>query len=240
MIESAATPAAESHPGSPVAGPLRQVLGPLERRRDQCRHRQRRPHSVTPSADNSIHVSGVVDYSLVKPTLTVSTPGSSVAIKASCQLSLFQGCSVRISVEVPASADITASSGSGDVTAANLGNVTLRTASGDVRATSITGVTSLRADSGDITATGLTSSDVTANDDSGTVSLDFTAVPRRLAVQDSSGDVRVSLPPGDQAYNVAAHSDSGNTRIGVPTDPSSANTISVSVASGDVQIEPNG
>lgn len=100
--------------------------------------------TVTPSPDNSIHVSGVVDYSLVKPALTVSTSGSSVAIKASCQLVVVGRCSVRISVEVPASAGVSASSASGDVTATNLGNVTLKSDSGDVRATSVSGVTTLQ------------------------------------------------------------------------------------------------
>jgi DUF4097 and DUF4098 domain-containing protein YvlB len=125
------------------------------------------------------------------------------------------------------------------VIASDLANVTLRSESGDVHAESLSGTTTLQASSGDITASGLTSSDVSANDDSGTVSIDFAAVPQRIAVQDSSGDVNVLLPPGDQAYNVTAHSDSGDTRIGVPTDPSSSNIISISVASGDVRIEPN-
>jgi Putative adhesin len=61
-----------------------------------------------------------------------------------------------------------------------------------------------------------------------------------VAVQNSSGDVSVTVPEGDQAYNVTAHSDSGDTHIGIPTDPSSTHTISVSVASGNVRIEPNG
>jgi Putative adhesin len=196
--------------------------------------------TVLPSTDNSIHVSGVVDYSLVKPTLAVSTSGSSVAIKASCQVGWFGRCSVRISVLVPPAADVTATSASGEVTAANLGDVTLRSDSGDVHAMSLSGVTSLQTDSGDITASSLTSPDISVNDDSGTVSIGFAAIPERVVVQNSSGDVSVTVPQGDQAYNVTAHSDSGDTHIGIPTDPSSTHTISVSVASGNVRIEPNG
>jgi DUF4097 and DUF4098 domain-containing protein YvlB len=194
--------------------------------------------TVVPSTDSSIHVSGAVEYSLVKPTITVATSGSSVAIKASCQLSWFARCSVRITVAVPAAAVVTASSSSGNVSASDLGNVTLQSNSGDVHATALSGVISLQTDSGDITASALTSSDATAHDDSGDVTLDFAAIPQRVTVRDSSGDVNVLVPSGGQAYNVSAHADSGSTSIGVPTDPSSANIISVSVASGDVRVEP--
>jgi DUF4097 and DUF4098 domain-containing protein YvlB len=195
--------------------------------------------TVGPSTDSSIHVTGVVEYSLVKPTITVATSGSSVAIKASCQLALFARCSVRITVAVPAAAVVTASSSSGDVTASDLNNVTLKSNSGNVDATALSGVISLQTDSGDISATGLTSPDATAHADSGDVSLDFDTIPQHVNVQDSSGDVSVLVPPGSQAYNVSAHADSGATSIGVPTDPSAANVISVSVASGDVRIEPS-
>jgi Putative adhesin len=195
--------------------------------------------TVRPSGDDNVHVSGVVTYNLVKPTVNISTTGSTVSITLACNSGFLGVCSANLTVAVPQAAVTTVTSHSGDITARDLNDASLRSNSGDVRATGLGGITHLQADSGDISATALNSSDVVVADDSGAVSLQFSDVPQQVSVKDDSGDVDVALPAGGPAYNVSARSDSGTATIRVPTDPTSSHAISVAVASGDVHIGPN-
>jgi len=90
--------------------------------------------------------------------------------------------------------------------------------------------------SGDITVTGLTSTDVTASDDSGDVTLTFAKIPGRVRVSDAFGDVTLLLPPGHTAYRVSAHASFGGTSVDVPTSPSSTHVITVTNHSGGISI----
>jgi hypothetical protein len=194
--------------------------------------------TITPSTDGRVHISGRVAYSLVKPSLMITTSGSHSTVSFSCPAIAAGRCSAEVAVSVPPGATLVASSQSGNVTASGFTNVSLESDSGDVRASRLSGNIMLQTHSGDITATDLRASTVTADDDSGTVSLDFIDAPQSVDVQDSSGDVSVLVP--DATYHVSAHSDSGDVTITVPTDPESANVIDVTVASGDVNIAPVG
>jgi hypothetical protein len=196
--------------------------------------------TVTPSSDSSVHVSGVVQYGAIKPVLQITTAASGVTLSLSCPPVLSGNCSANLAVTVPAQAVVVASSDSGDVTASNLTGATLSTDSGDVTATGLLGSAHFHTDSGGITATSLGASDVTASADSGSITLNFVAIPHRVTLQDDSGSVTLGVPGPRTAYNIDAHTESGTTTIGVPTDPASTNSISISVDSGDVHVEPNG
>ncbi len=196
--------------------------------------------TISPSTDNSVHVSGVVQYSVRKPLLHVTTSAAGVTVNLVCPPVLAGICSVDLAVTVPAQAVVVASSDSGHVTASNLTGATLSTDSGDLTTTGLLGSARLHTDSGSITATSLGASPVTASADSGSITLNFVEVPQRVTVQDDSGSVTLAVPTQGTAYNIGAHTDSGSTAIGVPTDPASTNSISITVDSGDVHVEPNG
>jgi Putative adhesin len=196
--------------------------------------------TVSPSKDNNVHVSGVVQYSVLKPMLHVSTSAAGVTVNLLCPPVLAGICSVDLVVTVPAQAVVVASSDSGAVTASSLTGATLSTDSGDLTATGLLGSAHFHTDSGGITATSLGASQVTASADSGSITLNFVEAPQRVTVQADSGSVTLAVPAQGTAYNIGAHTDSGTTTIGVPTDPASTNNISISVDSGDVHVEPNG
>jgi DUF4097 and DUF4098 domain-containing protein YvlB len=190
--------------------------------------------TITPSTDGRVHIEGRVTYSLVKPSLVITTSGSHSTVSFSCPAIAAGRCSAEVMVSVPPGATLVASSQSGNVTASGFTNASLESDSGDIRASRLSGNIMLQTHSGDITATDLGASTVTADDDSGTVSLGFVDVPQSVIVQNSSGDVSVLVPHA--TYHVTAHSDSGDVSIAVPTDPESPDVISVAVASGDVSI----
>jgi hypothetical protein len=192
--------------------------------------------NLEPSRDAKVHLSGVIAYSLVRPTVDIRTTPAGVSITTSCPLLVPLGCSFAATVAVPTGVNVTASSLYGDVTATKLSNVSLDSNSGNVRAVGLEGTAHLRTDYGSITATALRTDELYADDDSGGVSLGFTLVPGKIVVSDSYGDVNVTLPPGERAYNVAAHSSYGSTSVQVPTDSSSADTIAIAADAGNVTI----
>ena len=190
------------------------------------------------SDDGRVHLDGRVSYRVQPPSVEIATSSSGLSVTVSCTGLVDDGCSGSLTLAVPAHVAVSAATASGNLTAASLDNLSLRSDSGDLRVSDAAGSLSLETLSGDITGAGLSAAAVTADDDSGDVSLSFIAIPDQVSVQDASGDATVLLPPGGPAYAVDARSLSGDSSIGVPTDPASAHVISVTVDSGDVSVAP--
>jgi len=211
--------------------------------------------SVGPGPAGQLRVHGTMHYSLIRPKLTWHRSGSTIALHARCQVPTGV-CSVDYAVAVPPVARSELSTASGNLTASGLaGTVALSTDSGDIEAAGISGhatvsdhsgnitVTSpsgprvlIMNDSGDITGTGVSSRQLTAQDQSGDITVVFTKVPDLVRISNSSGNIKVVLPPGPTAYRVSASTASGQTSIGVPQSPASPHVVSVSDASGDITI----
>jgi len=211
--------------------------------------------SVGPGPAGQIRLQGTLHYSLIRPKLTWQHSGSTIAVHARCQVPVGV-CSFDYAVAVPAGTRSEISNSSGNLTASGVaGPVTLSTDSGDIKATQVSGrvtisdhsgditVTSLSAartlimnDSGDITGTGVSSRQLTAQDQSGDITVVFTKVPDLVKISDSSGNIKLVLPPGPTAYRVSASTSSGQTSIGVPQSPTSPHVISATDQSGDVTI----
>jgi hypothetical protein len=196
--------------------------------------------TLIPSHDNQVQLTGVAHYGLVRPTVDVSTNGSVLSITANCSWLLVDQCNVDLTVAVPSGIAVAASTDAGDIAASNLSNLSLQADSGDLQLNGGSGVVHLSTDSGQITGVAMDAADISASADSGDISLDFAEAPTDVSVQDDSGDVTLTLPPDGPAYAVSAHSDSGSTSIDVPTNPTSARDISISVDSGNVVVDPRG
>jgi DUF4097 and DUF4098 domain-containing protein YvlB len=91
-------------------------------------------------------------------------------------------------------------------------------------------------DSGDITGTGVSSRQLTAQDQSGDITVVFTKVPDLVKISDSSGNIKLVFPPGPTAYRVSASTSSGQTSVNVPQSPTSPHVVSVTDQSGDITI----
>jgi hypothetical protein len=175
---------------------------------------------LQPSPDSNIHVVSQGVYAFRIPKVKSTSTASILTIEGSCPLSGVAICSQTITVQVPASFTITASS-----------------AGGDVRATGLTGRLTLSSSSGDVAATDLGSTDVTATSSGGDVELRFATVPQRVEAGSSAGDVDLRLP--DSVYAVSAQTSAGDTHVTVPTDPRSTRTIHAHSSAGDVAVRLN-
>ena len=211
--------------------------------------------SVGTGPAGRLRVYGTLHYSLFRPKLTWRRSGSTIALHARCQVPTGV-CSFDYEVGVPPAARSEFSTASGNLTASGLaGTVTLSAGSGDIKARRISGRATIidhsgditvtypagarvliMDDSGDITATGVSSRQLNAKDQSGDITVVFTRVPDLVRISDSSGNIKLVLPPGPTAYRVSASTSSGQTSISLPQSPTSPHVISATDQSGDITI----
>jgi hypothetical protein len=139
-------------------------------------------------------------HAVTGSTLTVTDPGCRKVVGTA-------GCEVTFAIRVPA--------GTAVAIGVDVGNVRVRDLAGDL---------SIRAAVGDIDARALGGPTVLARTDTGTVRLQFTAVPDRVDAQVSVGEVDIRVP-GMARYAVECN---GHAEIDVERDESSPHRITAS------------
>jgi hypothetical protein len=133
--------------------------------------------------------------------------------------------------------DIRLDDASGNITASGLtGGIRLDSSSGDITASSLAGDLRFQDDSGNVVVNGLAGTDVVGVSSSGDITLTFTKIPGTVKITDSSGNIRLVLPPGPTAYDVTPSNSSGNAVITVPRSSSSQHVIIVTDQSGDITV----
>lgn len=209
---------------------------------------------VLPSLDGRLHVDATARGALHSPDLDVVREGSAITLEGNCPKITFGPCQAQVRLQVPKDASVEVESGSGDITAEDLdGHAWLRTGSGDVTARGLgaggelrthsgevtlqdgTGNFVLESRSGDVRGADLASQRVRAETASGDVDLLFRRAPSEVDAFTSSGMVHITLPKGE-AYNVVTDTGSGDTEIGVRTDPGSPRIVRAGTESGNVAI----
>lgn len=197
--------------------------------------------TIVPARGGDVTIFSRVEGSLHVPRLRTSVNGTDVSLSGGCPPVGFGRCRTTIMLHVPAATAVRVHSSSGDIAARGIAApVRLVTGSGDVSASGLSGGAELESASGDVEAAELRAGSVRARSASGDVELGFAGVPDAVDAETSSGDVRVMLPHGDEAYRVETDSDSGDREIGVRTDPSSPRVIRARTSAGDaiVRYEP--
>lgn len=212
--------------------------------------------TLTGTASSTARLTGTVDYSLVRPHITVSDrPGQGAVFTFHCEI-WTGNCGLNGTADVPSATAATISTGGGDLTASDLtggvtlssdggnltatsiaGNASLRTGGGDLSATQLTGDVDLGTSGGNITATSISSARVTADSGGGDIAIVFTRVPRNVQVSANGGNVTIVVPAGPTAYDVTANPNGGNISDALPQATSSSHVITVSSGGGDITIE---
>jgi hypothetical protein len=210
---------------------------------------------VTQAPGSQLELTGTAHYSIIRSTVTWHNTRSGVIVTPRCHF-VVGNCSFDFHAVVPAGKRALISTGSGNVTLANLsGPVSAATGSGNIRAENIPDAVSMATGSGDISGAtvsgakvtvktgsgnisidGLTGTHVIASAGSGDITLTFTKVPDGVHVANGSGNVTLVLPPGNTPYQVNAATDSGGRVVTVPTNPASRHVITVSDGSGNISI----
>lgn len=139
-------------------------------------------------------------WNLLAPSLSQSLSGGVLTVRATCPNVPANGCSVDLTITVPAQVSVAAEAAAGDVTTRNLvGDESLRSSAGDVRAalTSTPTFAQLTSAAGNVFArvpAGVY--DVQASSDAGAVTVTGitrqAGAPHRLVGRSSAGDVTLA------------------------------------------------
>ncbi|MET8868820.1 DUF4097 family beta strand repeat-containing protein [Nonomuraea sp. NPDC004580] len=179
---------------------------------------------VIGSDRRDIRVTELLSWRKSKPTTKHQVRGDTLELSFTCPTtwgfgSIGVNCDVAYRVEVPKATRVRLASDSGDMTLTGL--------SGDVEATS---------DSGVIKGDGLTGKRVVTKTDSGDMNLAFAGPPDVLTTDTDSGDTVVRVPEGP--YRVKTTSDSGDENIKTAHDPAAQRSINLSTDSGRLELAP--
>jgi Putative adhesin len=198
-------------------------------------------------------LTGTVEYSLVRPRLTISGDG----FHLDCRL-LTGNCGLSATLDVPLDTAVnvaseggnmqvngidsaaTLNSSGGDVTVSGVGGSTdVTTGGGNLTASDLGNIRQFSTDGGDVNGTGLFAPRVTTESGGGNVTLVFTRVPTYLSVTSDGGDISIVLPGGSTAYAITnSNSDGGSYSAQVPTttSPTASHTITVNSGGGNISI----
>ena len=198
-------------------------------------------------------LTGTVDYSLVRPSLTISADG----FHLDCRLAT-GNCGLNATLGVPLGtasvnlaseggnmqvngidSNVTLNSGGGDVTVSGVGGIVdASTGGGNVTASDLTRTLQFTTDGGDVNGNGLSAPRVTTESGGGNVTLVFTRVPVNLQITSDGGDITIVLPRGSTPYYITYNTDGGVYSAQVPTTNSkpAKNQINVQSGGGNISI----
>jgi Putative adhesin len=193
---------------------------------------------VQPGPDGQVTVATHEVWSFSQPTVSETQSGTDLTITASCSAPQFGTCATSVRLVVPSGAALIVTSQAANISVSGVqGALTLHSGDGDVHVASASGPLQLSSANGDVTGTGLSSSQVQASSNNGTVDLTFTGVPQTVTGSSDNGSVIVGLPRGPTTYLVSATSDNGSHSVGVPTNSTSDRHIVVSSSNGNVSVD---
>ncbi|MEV6552222.1 hypothetical protein AB0M57_26475 [Streptomyces sp. NPDC051597] len=198
--------------------------------------------TVVPGADGEVRVQERLSWSLRKPKVRKEWDGDTLRLRPECDgrfavTSL--GCSVQLDLTVPAGVRLTVRSGSGAVRVSGLtGPVAVHGGSGSVKLYGVRGPLKAAVGSGSVSGTALGSAEAEVRSGSGRAELEFAAPPRKVTASTDSGTIELFLPTGSR-YRFTGGKGSGTRDIDdALRDPASDRLVDLSVASGTATVAP--
>ena len=177
-------------------------------------------------------LTGKVEYSLVRPTFTVS--GSGISLQCDVPTG---NCGLNATLDVPSHTAVDLNTGGGNMQVSGIqGNVTLDSSGGNLTASHLGGVLNFTTSGGDVDGSGLFSPHVTTGSGGGNVTLVFTAVPEYVKISSSGGDITIVVPSGNASYAITSNASGGDYHSTVPTNDASPHSIQVDSGGGNISI----
>jgi DUF4097 and DUF4098 domain-containing protein YvlB len=191
--------------------------------------------TLAPGDAASVDVSRRLHWRSTKPTVKEDFNGTTMRITSTCPDR--DDCSVDFSVRLAAGVVVQIHTASGDVSITDItGALDISSESGDIKVDNAVGALRITGESGQISGTGLHSRDVTAQTDSGDITLTFTDAPQTVDAQTQAGDVLLTVPRTSDGYRVQADTDAGRRTVSVDQNSGSPRSITGKTDSGDVTV----
>jgi hypothetical protein len=185
--------------------------------------------------DGPVRVHRTIRWALAKPVSSERVEDGVLRVEAGSQGAwLFEG-EVSYRVEIPAGADVRASTRAGAVgVEAISGDVEVRTSAGQVTLANLSGRVRVTTQAGKVHGTGLASGDVEVQSNAGGLTLAFDAPPGRVQARTNAGSVELSVP--DERYAVDASSSVGRVQLEVANDPDAPRRLLAHTNAGAVWV----
>ncbi|NJP99568.1 DUF4097 family beta strand repeat-containing protein [Streptomyces zingiberis] len=162
--------------------------------------------------------------------------GNTLRLDTDCQ-GLIDNCDSRHEVRVPRGVAVVVNGDNGSVTATGFDTgLSLTTGNGSVRVRDVSGALRLETDNGKVKGTGVTSRQVSATANNGSVEVGFRSVPGRVDTVTDNGSISLGLP--DAAYRVETRTGNGRVDVSVDRDSGSAHHITARTGNGRISIQP--
>jgi len=155
-------------------------------------------------------------------------------------------CSQTARVTVPTGAAVTVQARNAGVSAIGLsGPLNLETVNGDVTVVAAAAADTpaggspvqLTTRNGSVRADGLRAPALSAFTVNGDVDLSWATAPGQVTADTTNGSIELAVPAAAPAYAVSAGTVHGGVHVGVRSDPSSANRLSLSTVNGSVTVD---
>ncbi|WP_405781124.1 DUF4097 family beta strand repeat-containing protein [Streptomyces sp. NBC_00859] len=171
------------------------------------------------------------------PHATWSMRDDTLSLKLKCT-AIISDCEARHQIKVPRGVSVVLTDDNGSVSASGFHSaLKLRSSNGKVTVHDSSGALDLSSNNGSVNAYGVSSRQVRADSDNGSVRLSLAAVPDQVESVSDNGSIDVTLPkkPG-LAYKVETRSGNGSTKVSVPTDDASGHRVSARSDNGKVTV----
>jgi hypothetical protein len=163
--------------------------------------------------------------------------GATLQLRSTCPVFGSDFCSVDYEIRVPRAVELRldGDNGSIEVTGTS-GPISADGDNGSIRLTAVSGPLQVATDNGRVEGTQLRSQQVSADTDNGRLQLEFATAPMTVLATGNNGRVGVVVPPDGTAYRVDVRTDDGSEDVSVPTDPTSARSITVRTDNGSASV----
>ncbi|WP_018349901.1 DUF4097 family beta strand repeat-containing protein [Longispora albida] len=194
--------------------------------------------TISSGTDGEVGVDRDLQWKNEKPTYKEEWSGSTLRITSKCPGDP-ENCETNYTLKVPAGVTVNAKTGAGNVTVRGLsGDVAIDTGSGDITLDGLSGgKVGVKSGAGPVKGTSLKNGEIDIDTGSGTVELTYGTAPSVVKVKTGSDAIRVSLPKGDEGYNVKTSTQSGKQDVTVKVDSTSNRAITATTGSGDVTVK---
>lgn len=191
---------------------------------------------VTGSGSGQVQVTERISFRGTAPSTTHRVSAGTVTLDSRCPA--LETCAVSYDITVPRAMTVRVTSNVGEIRLRSLsGQVTAHTNAGNIDLGSVSGPVEATGHAGSIRGQDLSSPRATLHSSAGTIDVTFSAAPATVTATSDIGSVTLRVP-GSVPYNVTTSVGVGSTDVGVSRSPASPHAITASTRTGSVTIEP--
>ncbi len=191
---------------------------------------------ITGGDSGQVSVTERVSFRGTAPSTTHRAAAGTLTLDSSCPA--LETCTVGYDITVPRAMTIRVTGNVGEIILRSLsGQVTAHTNAGRIDLGSLSGPVEATGHAGTIRGQDMSSPRATFRSTAGTIDVTYSAAPAAVTATSDVGSVTVRVP-GSVSYNVTTNTGVGSTHVGVTRSPASPYAITAGTRIGSVTVEP--